>query len=258
MGTGLQPFSTTITPPYTRLVRAYDRTLGIPYFLGARRAFETLVRRYRIIFRSAADLGCGTGLFACYLGRRWQVPVFAVDRSGEMLQQAARNCCDPNVQLLQQDIRCLSLPKRVDLITANFDTVNHLLKNQDLQRACRRIAANLRPGGHFLFDLLTHCQHLDPCRPVVRRFRSRRCRMDQWIRWRPRRRALSVLIVQRCSLCAPPNIEVHRERVYRPIEIGRALHDAGFMIRGVHDAVTLQPADTCRPRIIVVAKRTDG
>jgi hypothetical protein len=82
--------------------------------------------------------------------------------------------------------------------------------------------------------------------------------MDQWIRWRPQQHALSVLIVQRCSLCSPPHIEVHQERLYTPIEIGRALQDAGFIIRGVHDAVTLQPVGAYSPRIIVVAKRTAG
>jgi SAM-dependent methyltransferase len=244
--------------PYSRLASMYDQALGVPFFLGTRRAFEALAQRYGILFRSAADLGCGTGLFARYLSRCWGVPVFAIDRSAEMLDTAARNCCGSNVTLLQQDMRRLSLPHRVDLITANFDTVNHLLKDKDLQQAFRRIANNLNAGGYFLFDVLTNCQHLDWRRPFVRRFRSKRCRMDQWIRWQPEQHALAVLIVQRCSLCSPPDIEIHRERLYTPIEIGRALQDAGFIIRGVHDAVTLQPADACSPRIIVVAKRTAG
>jgi SAM-dependent methyltransferase len=226
----------------------------VPFFLGTRLAFEALIRRYGIPFRSAADLGCGTGLFARYLSRCWGVPVFAVDRSAEMLKEAAR-VCDSNVTLLRQDIRRLSLPHRVDLITANFDTVNHLLKERDLRQAFRRIADHLNAGGHFLFDVLTHCQHLDRRRPVVRRFRSRRCRMDQWIRWQPHRRALSVLIVQRCSLCSPPDVEIHRERLYTPIEIGRALLDAGFIIRGVHDATSLAIATRYAPRLLVVARK---
>jgi SAM-dependent methyltransferase len=240
--------------PYSRLVSTYDQVLGVPFFLGARLAFEKLVHRYGISFHSAADLGCGTGLFARYLSGCWRVPVFAVDRSIDMLNEAARNCRDSGLTFIRQDIRGLSLPRRVDLITANFDTVNHLLKEKDLRQAFQRIADNLNPGGYFLFDVLTHCQHLDRRRPLVRRFRSQRCRMDQWI-WRPQRKALSVLIVQHCSLCSPPDIEVHRERLYAPLEIGRALHAAGFTIKGAHDAVTLQPADMCRPRIIVVAKR---
>jgi predicted RNA methylase len=49
------------------------------HFLSARNAFEEIVRCYGINFRSAADLGCGTGLFAFYVSRCWNVPVFAME-----------------------------------------------------------------------------------------------------------------------------------------------------------------------------------
>jgi hypothetical protein len=52
-------------------------------------------------------------------------------------------------------IRCLRLPYPVDLITANLDTMNHLLTEFDLRLTFRRIWENLRPGAHFIFDLIT-------------------------------------------------------------------------------------------------------
>ena len=104
-------------PPYSRIASVYDCTVGFPFFLRVRDAFERLVRRYGIRFGSAADIGGGTGLFVCYLNRFWGVPVFAVDRSGDMLRLARRNCHSESICLLQQDIRCLRLPSRVDLIT---------------------------------------------------------------------------------------------------------------------------------------------
>src|SRR5512132_2456614 len=121
--------------PYRELAPRYDAALGISNFIGTRAAFEALVRRYGIQFRSAADIGCGTGLFACYLSQCWGVPVFGVDRSPEMLTVAKRNCASLNICFLQQDIRCLCLPHPVDLITANFDTMNHLLTELDLRLA---------------------------------------------------------------------------------------------------------------------------
>jgi hypothetical protein len=42
-------------------------TIGLPAFRHMRWAFETLARRHSLRFRSAADIGCGTGLFARYL-----------------------------------------------------------------------------------------------------------------------------------------------------------------------------------------------
>lgn len=147
-------------PPYCRIASVYDCTVGFPFFLRVRDAFERLVRRYGIRFASAADIGCGTGLFACYLNRFWGVPVFAVDRSGDMLRLARRNCRRESVCFLQQDIRCLGLPSRVDLITANFDTLNHLTAPEDLRLAFQCVASNLQPAGHFYFDILTPCQPL--------------------------------------------------------------------------------------------------
>jgi ubiquinone/menaquinone biosynthesis C-methylase UbiE len=73
-----------------------------------------------------------TGGMSNYLNQCWGVPVFGVDRSPEMLTVATRNCPKPNICFLQQDIRCLRLPYPVDLITANFDTMNHLLTGPDL------------------------------------------------------------------------------------------------------------------------------
>ena len=63
--------------PYSRLASAYDAAIGAPSFCRTRQAFERIVAGYGVDFRSAADLGCGTGLFACYLARRWAVPSWA-------------------------------------------------------------------------------------------------------------------------------------------------------------------------------------
>jgi SAM-dependent methyltransferase len=241
--------------PYSQLAPAYDKALGISNFIGTRAAFERLVRRYGIRFRSAADIGCGTGLFAGYLNRSWGVPVFGVDRSPEMLQVAIQNCPDKRVCFLLQDFRCLRLPHRVDLITANFDTMNHLLTGLELRSVFRRIWDNLRPGGYFVFDLITPCQPLAGGGILIRRLSSGSCNAMQRIRWNPAQRVLSIMVIIRSPFSSGSTFEAHRERAYSPVEVGRWLIDAGFIVRGVHDAATLRPATGCPPRIIVVARK---
>jgi SAM-dependent methyltransferase len=241
--------------PYSQLAPAYDKALGIANFIGTRAAFERLVRRYDIRFRSAADIGCGTGLFARYLRQRWGVPVFGVDRSPEMLQVAIQNCPEKRVRFLRQDIRCLCLPYRVDLITANFDTMNHLVIGPELRSAFRRIWGNLRPGGHFVFDLITPCQPLAGGVIQIRRLSSGSCNAVQHIRWNPAQRILSIVVIIRSPFSSGSTLEAHRERAYSPVEVGRWLMDAGFIIRGIHDAATLRIATGCPPRIIVIARK---
>lgn len=244
----------TIAMPYSRLAADYDATVGIPFFEQTRNFFERLVRKYGIRFRSAADIGCGTGLFARYLKVSRGIPVFAVDLSEAMLRIARRNCCGTNVVLLRQDIRCLRLPHPVDLITANFDTLNHLMRTEDLRKTLRSVVENLNPGGHFIFDVVTNCLPFGNSRLYVRRFDQPRRRVTQSVRLDPIRKLLSIFV----SISSPdllrPIIERHRERVYSSQELGGALHEAGFVIRGIHDAATFALGG-CPQRMVVVARK---
>jgi SAM-dependent methyltransferase len=245
----------TIAIPYSRLAADYDATIGIPFFRQTRESFERLVRKYGISFRSAADIGCGTGLFARHLNVSRGIPVFAVDLSEPMLQIAARNCCGTNVVLLRQDIRSLRLPQRVDLITSNFDTLNHLVGDRDLARTFRAVCENLHPRGYFIFDMVMLCGLLGSAHQYVRQFYSSSRIVTQDVRWEPMRSLLSIVVSIRARNAPRLIAEVHRERAYSPAEIGSALQEAGFVLRGIHDAVTLDLVTTCPPRIVVVARK---
>jgi len=239
--------------PYSELARSYDAALGLNSFASTRQAFEELVRRYGIRFGSAADVGCGTGLFARYLSRCCKARVFGVDRSPEMLIEARRNCRDDGVRFLTQDIRCLALPHPVDLVTANFDVVNHLVGGGDLQRALTCIASNLRPGGHLVFDVITNVRPLGQRRVFQRDLQHGDRRIVQTIQWDPRGRLLRGTVLHFARRRAP-RVEFYLERGYAPEEVGQALRAAGFVTRGVHDAVTLEPVRSASPRLRIVAQ----
>src|SRR5215510_6154535 len=200
--------------PYSELASAYDQTIGWPAFHHARMAFETLARRYGLRFRSAADIGCGTGLFARYLSDCWGAPAWAVDISPEMLRVAESNCLGANVRLLRQDIRCLRLPEPVDLVTSNFDALNHLTGEGDLRVAFQRIAGNLRPGGHLYFDLVTPCYPLGGGMTYVRRMNAAHGQLIQRIRWDTARNMISISMVMRSMDSPRPTFEIYRERAY--------------------------------------------
>jgi SAM-dependent methyltransferase len=241
--------------PYSQLASAYDRALGIVSFLRTRRAFEQVVARYGLGFRSAADIGCGTGLFARYLRGCWGVPVFAVDSSPAMLRIAAGRGAATGICFLQQDARCLNLPRPVDLITANFDTINHLITPRDLAQAFRRIGANLRPGGHFVFDVIPRYRGLQRRFVHLRRLRARGRALYQHIRWDPRRGLLAIRIVHCWPRPRPATVELHVERAYPPALVAQLLFNAGFVIRGVHDACSMRVAQARPSRLIIVARK---
>ena len=53
------------------------------------------------------------------------------------------------------DMRAFDLPKPVDAVTCLYASLNHLADPTDLTRTFQRVAAHLRPGGAFVFDLNT-------------------------------------------------------------------------------------------------------
>ena len=240
---------------YSEIAPFYDAALGRDSFADARRAFETLARAHGIRFRTAADLGCGTGLFACYLSGRWGARVFGVDRSRSMLDVARRNCRDQRVCFLEQDIRHLRLPEPIDLVTANFDVVNHLVGGSDLERMLRGAAAALRRGGHMLFDAITNCAPLGGRGVFQQQTRLPGRRIVQTIRWDPERRLLRGTIAHFLRERPVPVVERYLERGYAPDELGCALRAAGLVTRGVHDAVTLDRLSSCVPRLRIVAQK---
>jgi SAM-dependent methyltransferase len=217
--------------------------------------FERLACRYRLRFRSAADVGTGTGLFACYLSQRWGIPVFAVDNAPEMLRAAARSCSGLPVVTLCQDLRRLRLPYPVDLVTANSDVLNHLITIADLRIALRRIHDNLRPAGHLIFDFVTPCEPLGGFRKFVRSVSRGRLVAIQQIRWSPGRRHLIGRVLVGGRIGRGWRMERHLERAYAPAEMLGLLNEVGFRVRGMHDAATLEIARGCPPRIVAVARR---
>lgn len=243
-------------PPYSLLAPSYDLAVGLRDFSQARRAFERLVSALGLRFRSAVDLGCGTGLFACYLARRWCVPVIGVDRSPAMLAVARGRCRDPRVTFLLQDLRALRLPCPVELATANTFTLNHLMSAGELLGAFRRVAAALRPGGHLVFDLITDRQPWRPGRWHRQRLRLPGGELDHRLRWDPGPRLLRIEVVHRWWGGPPPRLELYVGRGWSPVQVGELLRRAGLGLRGVFEADgPLRLASAGAPRVLIVARR---
>jgi SAM-dependent methyltransferase len=141
--------------------------VGDALFPVIRDSFERCVGKYGLRFRSAADVGCGTGRFLHYL-LRYRVPLLGVDASAQMLGIAARRLRGSGTRLLRQDIRQLRLPHAVDLITCNGDMLNHLLSEADLRKALQGCADNLGPGGHLVCDFLSGVPRRGTCAAPVR------------------------------------------------------------------------------------------
>jgi SAM-dependent methyltransferase len=126
---------------------------------------ERLAHRHGLRGNRLLDVACGTGKsFAPFLDRGYEVT--GCDLSPAML--AVARAKTPAVALHERDMRALGRLGSFDLVTCLDDALNHLLSEDDLERAFAGVRANLAPGGVFVFDLNTlACYRAFFARPLV-------------------------------------------------------------------------------------------
>jgi SAM-dependent methyltransferase len=245
--------SSRLVSPYSSFTDLYDFLIGDPTFPTIQKAFDRSVRRFRLEFRSIADIGCGTGRFLAELAH---LPVsrIGVDRSVSALAIARRRLAGQQVLLLRQDIRQLCLPYPVDLMTCHNQTINYFTAAADLACALQAIARNMRRGGAFLFDYIAQIAHAPG---------SDRRRIRETIRLPDHdvdfdgaidgARGISTLRIrvtpEHATHC--PTFEVHRQRWFSPSALHRLLSTSGFKV------LEMRPMDDQQQRawVHVVTRR---
>lgn len=143
----------TSRPGYRLLARHYDAFFTF-HQEGFRRARESLLGRILPGVGSACDLACGTGSTAIELAKRG-IKVFAIDLSPAMCRLTRQKAAQAGIALevVRGDMRSFRLPVAVDLVTCEFDALNHVPDRLDLATVARSVARALQPGGFFFFDV---------------------------------------------------------------------------------------------------------
>lgn len=101
------------------------------------------------------DLACGTGTMTRELSSRGY-DMIGVDGSSDMLSEAyAKGTGDGNILYLLQDMRSFELYGTVGAVVSCLDSINYLLKEDDLKKTFATVHNYLDPDGIFLFDVNT-------------------------------------------------------------------------------------------------------
>ena len=106
--------------------------------------------------RRAAECACGTGSLTVRLARSGMA-MTGVDLSAAMLRQAESKAREWGVEpaFVRQDMRRLTLPRRVGAVLATCDGVNYLTTQEDVKAFFAAAYQNLLPGGALCFDCST-------------------------------------------------------------------------------------------------------
>jgi SAM-dependent methyltransferase len=115
------------------------------------------VEWYVSLARDAAEpiveLAVGTGRVAIPIARETGKRVIGIDRSPAMLAAARERAAGLPVDLREGDIVDLALEESVDLIICPFRSLMHVRTWADKRKLFERVAAALRPGGRFAWNV---------------------------------------------------------------------------------------------------------
>ena len=122
---------------------AADMTEDVAWYVSlARDAAEPIV-----------ELGIGTGRIAIPIAQETGKRVVDFDRSPAMLAVGRDRAGGLRIEFREGDMRELELDEPVDLVICPFRALLHLPNWADRRRTFERVAAALRPGGRFAFNV---------------------------------------------------------------------------------------------------------
>ena len=137
---------------YGDFARYYD-------FLGWNRFARICAERLRQFVKlrgngseTVLDLACGTGELE-YRLKKTGLKFTGVDISRRMLSEARLK--NKGMRFVHGDISGVRLNRKFDIVTCFFDSVNHLQGTAALRRMFKTVRIHLKPGGFFIFDMLT-------------------------------------------------------------------------------------------------------
>lgn len=142
---------------YEAFAYYYDQ-LGWKKFSETRASFVLdFIVENGLDVRRVLDLACGTGTFAILLAEKG-IHVTGIDISEDMIVVAERKAKEANAQNVEFDIgdmKDFKLGSEFDLITCNYDSLNHLLREEDILSTFRCVYSHLAAKGIFIFDVNT-------------------------------------------------------------------------------------------------------
>lgn len=178
------------------------------------------------------DVACGEGSFVTSIADEFDAT--GIDVSERMIQFAREQAADSpgNPEFHVMDARNLDLSGTFDVVTCWFDSINHLLDENDVAAVFRQVYACLRDGGTFVFDVNTIrrlAEYDFDGSTVVRDERDRfETYTDVEFDYETDVLTLTITGFERCDGHWERFDEVHRERGYPLDQIERMLREAGF------------------------------
>jgi len=200
------------------------------------------------------ELACGTGSITKLLSEKGY-DMIGIDLSEEMLG-VAREKCNENVLLLNQDMTEFELYGTVDAIMCLLDSVNYITEPEKLQKMFRLAENYLEYGGLFIFDINSPYK----LKSVIGENTFVRETEHIYSVWENEQEPPFVHFILNFFVENPDEsyerfFEEHTERIYEPTEIISMLKVAGFENITMYAENSFSAPDDKTERIYFVANK---
>lgn len=223
-----------------------------------------LFKKFKIKPQSGLELCCGTGsALKFFIDHGYKMA--GLDQSKQMLAQARKKVGEsvPLTQATLPKFRFADAinprrPRQFDFAYSYYDSLNYLLKPQDLQATFVNVQKHLSPGGWFFFDMnspqalrgiwgnsVWGGAHKDLC----------------WIFRHTHDDANSLGTVRTTFFIREGKLwrrfdETHIERGYSLKVLRKLLEKSGFSVKAIYRCFTFDKATDNTNRICVVARKS--
>jgi len=197
-----------------------------------------------VLPKTLLDVACGTGTPTMMLSKEGFFMV-GVDKSVDMVRLARCKALDARIHIpfFVQDMRYLTLKVPVNVVLCLYDSVNFLLRDDDVGEAFQSAYRILDVGGLYIFDVVTEQNIRSFFDGQVYRGKTNRYSYRWTNEYDPKSRICLSHLTGSCMMDGSYQRfhEVHRERIYPAYQIQSFLEDVGFQILAVRDAFTNKP-----------------
>ncbi len=210
---------------------------------------------------SLLDLACGAGEFAIAQAKDG-LQVVGLDQSQSLLELAKEASLEEDVKVrwLQGDMSQFSLEAQFDCVTCWFDSLNYLLKIEDLANCFKAAYAHLKPGGYFLFDMNTiygivvqwqkSPYFIQQETPDYLEICANSCDYENSVA------EMRIIMFEKDGKAWNRHEEVHTERGYAVDDILLLLQNAGFQVKHLlGKPLLMRPLETEDSRLWVAARK---
>ena len=204
------------------------------------------------------DLACGTGNMSIRLVKEG-ISVIGADMSPDMLYKAQQKAMAENLDILFicQKMQDIDLYGTIDGAICTLDSINHLLRLQDVQRVFDKVSLFMEKDGLFIFDVNTIYKHEKILADNVFVYELD----DVFCVWQNEYNNKNNIVnitldfFERDGQCYFRRTEHFSERAYSDTELIKMLNQSGFELCAVYGDYKLEkPDNKCQRKVFVARK----